>query len=307
MCFATWSLACGLFGLLALGGCETPLVPRPLGPAAITGAGDRPGETEAVIAAYNRQAGAAGRLWAITRIDAEWVARDGRRERFDGEGRLLLDRPDDVAMTVGKAVIDTAFWAGGDGRAYWLFDLLEDRAWYGRGRGDGLVIDPLPIPMGPGDLRLILGLEPVDEPDKARREWERGYLVVSPAYSDRWRVWLDPRSGRAARVDVLDDAGEPAVVSLLSEARQIEDDEAGGLTSTIVMTVAEVYSLDPEARVTLRLRGVTDGRSRVRPIAFDFDALLRAHKPDVIYDLDTGEAVRRQDWASRGPAAVASP
>jgi hypothetical protein len=287
-----WALATAVAVLMA--GCKPaqPIVPDTLLPDPIETAGPLPTYTE-LIERYNQTTRPLGRVWAEARVDLVWRDDKGKKKSEHGDGRFMFVSPDKVALQIEE--FGRGFWAGGDGARYWLFDLQKQRvAYVGRFENiDKLDAQDFPLPVKPGDLLYVLGLVPIDPaivPESPGVERVAGYYLVEPPGLGL-RMLLDPQTARPVRVDLLNAAGESTVKCVLSEPVELKagkDDEDGH--EPVMHRVVEVYVLGQEARMTLKLKGLTTQGTRIKGAHFDFEILKRVMKPDQTVDLDARAA-----------------
>ncbi len=271
-------------------GCKPvqPIVPETLLPKPIETAEPLPTYSE-LIERYNETTRSLRRVWAEARVDLVWRDEKGKRKSEHGDGRFMFVNPDKIALEIQE--FGRGFWAGGDGERYWLFDLQDERVAY-VGRFENLdELDPqdFPLPVKPGDLLYVLGLVPIDSaivPEAPEVERVAGYYLVEPPGLGL-RMLIDPVTARPVRVDLLNAVGESAVKCVLSKPSKLKTgrDEADG-PEPVMHRVVEVYVLGQEARMTLKLKGLTTRGTRIKDAHFDFEILKRVMKPDEIVDLD---------------------
>ncbi|MEO0587227.1 MAG: hypothetical protein AAF078_06255, partial [Planctomycetota bacterium] len=141
----------------------------------------------------------------------------------------------------------------------------------------------------PGEVTRLLGWEPI-----ALADVRRGRVT---SIADR--LWIEPRDaqGRATvryvfdpavehpiRIDLLEPDGGSAVTSRLSDAERVA--YVGRGAAEIGSDVSIALS-DGSSELVLRLRDYEPAGERIRDAAFDFERLVRAHRPDEIIDIDT--------------------
>jgi len=204
---------------MAASGCyraDRSLRARPVGP---------PPSYAEVAQRYNANLRYVDRLWARVEVSLRWYE-DGKKQFERGEGHLILQVPDDVALEVGK-VGQTVLWAGSNPGKYWLFNLRADppEVFFGAHANVGKPgVRPLAVPVQPRDLVKLLGLVPPPEVQGAatspatgngRVRWRGAYLEVEPA-GQRYRLLVDPWTYLPARVELLDAKGKVAASARLS-------------------------------------------------------------------------------------------
>lgn len=299
-----WTLpTVALIGLLIVG-CKPaqPIVPDTLLPEKITNEEPLPSYSE-LVNRYNVTTEPLVRVWAEARVDLLWLDEKGKKKSEHGDGRFMYIAPDKIALEVTE--VGRGFWAGGDGERYWLFDLQDERNVYvGRyDKLDELDVHAFPLPVKPTDLPYVLGLLPIDPdllPQAPAVELVAGHYLIEPPGLGL-RMLLHPDTARPVRVDLLNAGGGSAVKCLLSEPVEMETerDNAEG-PAPIMSSRVEVYVLNEEVRMTLKLKGLTTDGRRIKAPHFDYEKLKKVYKPDTIVDLDAHPEVYPQ-----APPAVA--
>ncbi len=279
-----------VIAVCSLPGCKPaqPIVPDNLLPDPI--ANDEPLPTYSdLIRRYNATTEPLVRVWAEARVDLIWLDEKDKRKSEHGDGRFMYVAPDKVALEIQE--FGKGFWAGGDGDRYWLFDLQNERIVYvGRFENlDSLDEDAFPLPVKPSDLLYVLGLVPIDPdavPGAPAVERVVGHYLIEPPGLGL-RMLLHPDTARPVRVDLLNKNGGSAVKCILTrpvEVNTTSDTPEG--TKPVMPSIAEVYVLHKEARMTLKLKGLTTEARRIRDNHFDFETLMKVYKPDEVIDLD---------------------
>ncbi|WP_428389600.1 hypothetical protein [Mucisphaera sp.] len=239
---------------------------------------------QAAAEAHNRRVDQLDRLWAATSVRLEWVEDDDRKAE-QGDGNLLMIRPDRLALTVGK-LGHVRLWAGMNPDADFLFDLRDGGTLYLHQRSPGMpygLLPPdLPVPLQPRDMPWLLGVMPL--PPTGHIESLRGYWLLEPD-DVPIRLLLDPYTAEPLRIDRIGPNGRSDVIALHRDSSLV-----GGLSGQPVSIARrlEIMENGKEARIDLeldRLRVGSEAESRLRPAAFDLDRLIRAHKPDEIVDI----------------------
>lgn len=283
-------LACGL-ALLPLG-CRQrePIIPDTLMPAAVQTTAPLPSYRE-LVDRYNANLAGLDRLWSATDVQIRFRNEAGKAKFEEGEGKLLYVRPNELALTVEK-LGKTYLWAGGDAERFWMFDNDSRTAYVGHHRNIGKpCMQELPLPVHPASVPYLLGLVPLDPavpPDEGGTvERLQGYYLIEPP-GLKLRLLLDPTTARPVRVDLTDANGKSVVISRLEAFAPVQIEGAPPESSPHIATRADVYVTGEEARMTLFLKRLSDGRdgNRIRPQAFDFDTLIKAHKPKEVIQLD---------------------
>jgi len=249
---------------------------------------------------FNGNLSRVDRLWARSVVEIQWS--EGKKKKFEqGEGNLILqlpgnkkDVPTRVAFSVGK-LGNIMMWAGCDATRYWLFDLRDARSvMIGRhANAKRLEPDDLPVPVQPLELVRLLGVTPIEpEPRRAASPalWDAGAYVVD--VPGGVRVWVDPATFFARRIDLLDDKNATRISCLLSayEPMELDQQPPGAwpkVATRLAITIAPRES-QSEAKMTVFLSGLTDGIAdeKIRDNAFDYDSLRRIFKVEDVIDVD---------------------
>lgn len=271
---------------------ETPWVVKPIAQI------QAPLPTYADLALrYNQNLKHLSRLWARADVVVKYVNDKGKRvsDRADSS-TLLLEPPDRTALALGHAGGDV-LWAGCDAQRYWAFDLhADDRPVYvgQRDQWGAPTTLALPSPIAPQQLPAMFGLTPLPinaQADNASVQWREGrWLVDLPA--QRIRLLLDPKTALPVRIDMVDALGQSVLAVRLYDFIRAPIRDLAEMDQPRIASRIEAWLLDRDVHVRLKLRDATDGIGRRRidrafKTAFDFDALMRAHRPKTIIDLDS--------------------
>lgn len=280
-------LILGAAAVLLMGGCrkDEPIVPGGRGLLPPQLASDHPPPSyRKLVERYNARIVGIDQLWSRSRLKIEWRDDKGDVRREDGEGNFIFRRPLDLALTAGK-LGNVGLWIGSNAEEYWLLDLQGDGAAYvGRHRYVGRpCAQPLPLAVYPSDLLLVMGLAPIDPTAAAEVEMIEGRALIEPPGLGA-RLLLEPDTGRAVRIDLLDREGRSVIVCRLNE-------EARLTPAAVIPTAIDLYVVNSDAKLTLKLSDLQiDGR-KIKDAVFNIGVLLNAHKPEeqVLLDADCGE------------------
>ena len=269
-----------LAGCLAAAGCRAPsgaraaFVPPPI-------RGDAAGLPTWAEAVRRYNAAAAPGLERFSaRVGVELTHTDeqGVTQRESGAGKLLFRRPLDTALSV-SVVGNTILWAGSNAERWWVFsDLhrggrLTDGPLEGGGSGAG------GLPFRPDALPLALGLQRLDPsrvPPEPAVEGLNGFWLIEPPGTGA-RLLIDPRSGRAVRVDLLGPDGRTRVVTRLDGEVPVEGAPAG----TVLPVLIDAYPVEGGTRLSLTVRSAGVDDPALQDRLFDLDALVEYHRPAV--------------------------
>jgi hypothetical protein len=234
-------------------------------------------------------------------VEIRWVDEDGKKHFEQGEGLLVIRRPSEMALTIGK-LGNPHFWLGSDAERYWLFDLGDKPrlAYVGKQASIANVKRRvLPLPIRPDQLIGLIGLRPMPETHAATVEVDsKLYRVTLPPDQAlgklQPRIWVDAQH-RPHRIQLLDAKQRVLVDAKLgSFARMRRANQPPGAWPWMPQRV-ELSLGDGDATVTLFIRKPTDGAGKIKDVQFDFDRLRRAHKIEDanVIDLDRDPPARR--------------
>lgn len=258
----------------------------------------------AIIQAHNTRIGAADRLWSRASVRVEGRDAEGSKFGEQGEGHLQVQRPDRVAVTVGK-LGEVYFALGSNEDRYWLIDVSDsDRRVMVF--GDQSLATPdkaaaLGLPVHPRDIPMLLGLEPLDPGAVAGPTWDEDDRAVLRV-STRWgsaSLRFDPRS-----LDIVGSTAFDADGTVLADA-------ALGLHGPVLDANGMLPVGRMPRRAEIRVPGFNGfvrmqlGEPRVRDInaaVFDPDRLARAYRVSERINLDDANESEPTDE----PAAPAS-
>ena len=223
---------------------------------------------------YNARVERLQRVWARAVVELSWRSREGRRHE-QGEGHLLVERPEKLALSVGK-LGHTIFWSGTDGERQWLFDLSGDeKVLYLGETAKGERAGPFGVP--PRALLWLLGLRPIGPSDAS---WRAGRYVY--ALADRpLEIALDPRTALPERVTWRPGAAKgPRAVARLARPERVELAGAPPGAWPRVPSSIEIETKRPAGSARITLSALTDDPDRFGGRAFDLEALREAFAPD---------------------------
>ncbi|MEQ9454065.1 MAG: hypothetical protein RLN76_05655 [Phycisphaeraceae bacterium] len=272
--------------VLMVSGCKKSpksVIPKDLNPSVIV-TGQPVPTYEQVAARHNQRVAELGRVWASTTLRIEWIEEKEHRSE-QGDGNLLVIRPDRLALTVGK-LGHVRLWAGMNPDVEYLFDKSGDGRVYVHRRGanevSGVLPAELPVPLQPRDVPWLLGIMPL--PDRGTVEGLNGYWLVEPAGLGV-RLLIDPRTGSPYRIDRVGVRGQSAVIALHRDVAPV-----AGVDGPTPMMARKIQLMEAgkEARIDLvldRLLAGEEAGDRIRSGAFDFERLMRAHEPSEVIEV----------------------
>lgn len=285
-----------LFAVLAVGGvgCESTGAKGP-GNAGRAGPRMKPIEYAEFAAEYNKRVERLERLWSRATVVIDGTDAEGSPLREQAEGHLQIERPYNVALTLGK-LGETNLYLGSNAESYWWFDMIDGsakQAW--RGRHAFFTAEKageLGLPVHPLDFTTLLGVLPLPETGGAvvrpivRGEPSDVLLAEVPTAMGTVWLWVDQRSMEPARISILGRDRVPVLTSDLSRYTTVEvEDDRAARTRVASRMVVRVRGLDGEVRLTLN----DPTNKPIKPVVFDVDRLLRAYRISEVNDLDADE------------------
>ena len=259
-----------------------------------------------LAARFNDRIRGLHRLHARVDIVMEWLEPADspddppRQRREAGNGLLVFRPPLETALTF-QTFGKTFLWAGSDARAFWVFTelhraghlfhgvhTLAEQPRANRALDISHAADPapapdarLPLPVPPHAVPFLLGLRPLDPqtpPARPPTLNDDGTVAVEPAGADV-RLHLEPDTGRAVRVDLLDAAGATTLVSRLEGSVPIRGSYARLPESAVLTPVTS------EARMHLEVRSANAFESRIQDRHFDLEALMARFRPEAVTEV----------------------
>ncbi len=270
-----------LAGVVASGGCETT-------PTADRGAGGsaEPIDLTAAVAAHNRRVRLIERCWARATVELEWTDEEGKEHWEQGDGPLIVRRPDRLALAIGKAG-NTLLYLGANGERFWMLDLNADPAIAYVGGGPAAVpdeapVERLPLPIRPDHLIELLGFTPLPPPEEAgspyvRTDDGRASILLAGEDPDAGllrRLVLD-RRGRVRQVELITPDSRLVLRATLDDYEPIPT--VPPAPDRQVPTYIALETGDGTGSATLFLSQLTSEADRIRDAAFDFRALRQVY------------------------------
>jgi len=279
---------------MVLGGCtQTPPGPGPNG-ATVQPSGPLP-SVQDVIARYNSRV---ERLEAIeSPVELVIRATDaaGKETKEQGEGNLKMVRPRKIALRIDK-VAQTFFWLGSNDEKYWWFDLRGDEkvALVGtHAKAKPEVAARFGLPVHPVDLLDLAGVAPLEGGERASISWAKDGRHVVVEMPGRWgvkRLTIEPKSGEASAVEILDAAGSVVVSSRLEKYEAVK---VRGDAAATARMATRLFAEVPSAKASVELlihSPVNNGAARIKDANFVYDELKRVLGAEKEIDLDSVEA-----------------
>lgn len=279
--------------LAALSACRSP--ETGVDDGSVGALGEPPAYRDLANAHNARLADVAG-FYATANVEVTWVDEHGKNQREVGEGNLIFNRPDQVALTFRK-LGEVYLWLGGGPERSWMFwggDLSRVHV----ARNENIFSPPceeFPIPLLPAELIDLYGIFdlPPDadlavEADEPRSAW----VVSAPGRWCHRRLWVDAKSMRPVRVELFDaSSGRVWASSALSEYVEMSIRGVAPGRQPSMPSRVEVRAGEGEQQGSVRLTifspaDVAPGHTRLNPALFDFDAIRRNLRPREVIVLD---------------------
>lgn len=265
-------------------------------------------DVNALREAHNRRVAKIEQFWSRAVLEARWTDAAGEKHYEQGDGPLIVRRPAELALAIGK-LGETFLWLGANGERYWLFDLHppqgEPTAAY-VGRFDQFTEQTaakLPIPIRPDRLISLLGITALpgaDEQAPIPTVDDAGATFIIPLGDSldgpRMYLRLDAADARPQHVTITHADGVILLHAALDAYQPLQ--RAGSppgdwpdLPTRITVT-SEPY----DATLTLHLDAPTDGKThdKVKDAQFDFDTLVKMLRPRKVVSLDAVEAGKQE-------------
>lgn len=273
-------------------GCAQNKPIEPDGGTPVVHTGPLPSAAD-VIARYNARVARLEAVESPIELVVTGVDEQGKPTKNQGEGNLKMVRPRKVALRIDK-VSQTIFWLGSNDEKYWWFDLGGDEkvALVGtHARATPEVSARFGLPVHPADLLDLAGVAPLEASGEAKIRWATGPGVVLEL-PGRWgmkRLTIEPESGEATKVEMLDASGNVVVSSRLEKYERVP---VRGDAAAEARMAKHLYANIPGAKATVELvihSPVNNGEARIKAANFDYDDLKARMGIEREVDLDAIE------------------
>jgi hypothetical protein len=287
----SWCAVACLAAMLA--GCQPqPTTEPPItdpGPSAAERAAELESMRVNMIARHNARVALLTRFRSQGVIEFRWVDDEGT-EHYEPQinARLWLQAPRHIALR-GEKLGDTLLWLGSDADRFWLFDLTGDEGVLFLGRheetrsaarnGAGLLVPPLA-------LKGLLGLSPLpaDAVLAAGGDGDpAAWSLTAPGAGGPVRLWLDEPAGFALRIEILNDAGEAVLTSVVTRYKSVPTPGIPQAGWPRLPTLIDIADLQGSISIKFALDGPTaDVAEEDWDRLFDLDRLTEHLGPDRI-------------------------
>ncbi len=253
-----------------------------------------PTDRLAIIEKYNQRIATINNIRAHVGVTFRWIDHDGTKHTRLGDGTLIIRKPHELALVVGK-MGQMAMWLGADEERYWFLDRKpgkgrEKVAYIGRVENIAITApSELPLPIAPNQLISLLGIVPLsaDDIDDAEMVLIDGVyqltLVSDTNLSGgQLRLWIDRKTYNPLRIAVIGDDDIIVINSKLSAWKPF------GIWARIATHVKiSVPSIEAAVVLSLDSENMSDGKDgRIKDVQFDFERIVKTWRIGEIVDLD---------------------
>ncbi len=245
-----------------------------------------------LVTRYNQRVDKIGQWWSRVVAEIRWTDDEGNSHFEQADGKLILRRPDELALAIGK-FDEIMLWVGCDDEHYWLFQLRppegEPKTAYLGERGAGPV-GPRRIaglPVAPDQLMRLLAVDPLPAPDAPGveiRHHQQDTVITLPAdpqlAAARRRYVIDESTARPRVIELLNAHGDAVLTTRLTHWKPLT--QLGKPPGAFPHVATRIDTVMPgeQFRLTLGLSDPTDGRKwdRIKDAQFDFGRLVKLLK-----------------------------
>jgi hypothetical protein len=247
---------------------------------------------------YNRRAEKVPQVWARAVVEINYTDGKGKAHFEQGDGHLLLRKPADLALDIGK-LGNVFYFIGGDATRFWYFDLHSDPSFALVGNHADIGkpgMPELPLPIRPDRLVQLMGVNALPDPQTPGLLLTREDSPAGPV--DVVRFPFDPANPTLVERIVIDGVKHvPTTITLLDGGQKLAEAQLGeynamkltgappGAFPDIATRIA--VSL-PAQKATLKLflSDAFDGKpTKVRDEKFNFDQLVQDLAPQKVRTL----------------------
>lgn len=243
---------------------------------------------------YNERINLLPKIWAKGPVSIRFTNAKGERQWEQGNGYLLIERPDRVSFSISKFG-DEYVRMGSNGDRFWAMDVQEKTARVGDVRNGAARIDQFGLPISSAELFAVFGIAPLPAPEavfdaaadpEVRWSPDGRHLVVTHASSfGRIGYLIDPQTYLPVRVELLDgQTGKIAVGADLTKPTRTPIPGRGGFFPQVAGQVdIRDFVNDSEIKVTF---GTIDATREIDQRNFDLDTLMNMLGPFQIVEAE---------------------
>ena len=251
-----------------------------------------------LLATYNARAEKVQRLWARVDVTIWQTGEDGRRQREQGDGIVAYQKPDELALALGK-LGDTWYWLGSNAQRFWWFDLnpQDDRpntAYVGRHEDldstnarSGVLLPPRQLIELLGITTLPAAAEQVAvEPVRGREQTAVTFRVPvtfggRPAFQ---QIRVGTITSHPMSIEFIDTDGQLLASAQLGGYKPLPT--PGAPLGAWPAVPTRITALLPEHGVELKIvvdsPSLTSEEEKFSDAMFDFDAIRADKKPQEV-------------------------
>jgi hypothetical protein len=259
-------------------------------------------DASAVIARYNQRVDRIRQMWARAVIEVQWTDEQGDEHFEQGEGPLIVRKPDELALAIGK-LEHVYFWVGCNADRFWLLSLSppdeQPRTAY-VGTPTGLAAsEQLPLPVSPRELLNLLGLADIPQPlpEGAIIQTEADHIILElplDRITGAVRHLTLNHDGRLTGITVTDSTGQRLIGTTLKRYAPLTIAHAPPGAWPDVPTLIDIQAPARQTSIKLALSEMTDGREnqRIKDVQFDLHKLIEAWNIQRVVNLDRRQGDR---------------
>ena len=244
------------------------------------------------------------RYWSAIKMKLSWYDEEAQKKRTEsGEGHLIFERPNKVALTFSK-VGEIGFWAGSNDELFWVFEGGDSKqAFVGRNvNAFQPCCESLPISVHPLEVIDLAGL--FTFPIATNKNDSQNHHDPAVGYSSKYGAWkLDiPGVWSFRRVYIDTTTFLPIRVELRSRLNRDISYGSADLSEYVRLNIRgkdeqvrpwvpahfELKQSGIDGSVTLDANRPLDRTARgpIRKQVFQYEAVARSMKPREIHILD---------------------
>lgn len=299
---------------VALPGCKTqPKAQRRVERATPVAENPPPLYTD-LVAIHNSRVETLDPLWAAVSVQVRGTNAEGGSYVEQGEGSLQVQRPRNIALSIGK-VGEVYYILGSNESSYWWLDLIEDEQ-RGAVVGEHALATAdkageLGVPVLPLDLIELFNLAPWPTTYEVEPPvfWSQDSALVGvelPTAGGFRRVWLEPEGYRPRMVQLFTDDGIERL-RCVPKRNVIVENTLDPSRSSSIAERYEILLVDTLTTVNIEISS-----AKVRQLnsaVFNLEELLtrKGIGPERVVSLDDASPIRLGRTSGQGVIAPVGP